>query len=192
MSEVSVENTGGRENLSWLRIIKLLLIVIFSVVILLIISFILYEPIPRERAERITCMANMKQLGLAFIIYAQDHSDSYPTSEKWCDLLLPYFKMESDVFICKGSDTEKDQSSYCFNKNVIGKKYSEIPSDTVLLFETKKGWNQVGGPEILTFNNHEGKGCSVLFNDGRVEFVKKEDFGELKWGTEKKESESIE
>jgi hypothetical protein len=125
-------------------------------------------------------------------IYADEYNGMYPTSEKWCDLLVQYLKMESDKFICKGSNAEKGQSSYCLNKNIAGKKSSEIPSETVLLFETKKGWNQVGGPELLTFENHDGKGCNVLFNDERVEFIKAKRLGELKWDTEKQDSESIE
>lgn len=53
-------------------------------------------------------------------------------------------------------------------------------------------WNQVGGSEILTTDNHKGIGCNVLFNDGHVEFVKAERLGELKWDAEEKDSESIE
>jgi prepilin-type processing-associated H-X9-DG protein len=60
-----------------------------------------------------------------------------------------------------------------------------------LLFETKGG-NQFGGPELLSFGNHKGKGCNILFNDGHVEFVKKEQLGQLKWKVEEKDGESIE
>ena len=45
-------------------------------------------------------------------------------------------------------------------------------------------WNQVGGPEDLTIDNHEGRGCNVLFGDGHVEFVKAEDIGKLRWTVE--------
>lgn len=49
-------------------------------------------------------------------------------------------------------------------------------------FVYKDRWNQVGGPEILTADNHKGVGANILFNDGHVEFVKKKDFGKLNWG----------
>jgi prepilin-type processing-associated H-X9-DG protein len=42
-------------------------------------------------------------------------------------------------------------------------------------------WNQLGGPEILTTENHKGKGCNVLFADGSVKFVKTQNLGNLKW-----------
>jgi prepilin-type processing-associated H-X9-DG protein len=118
--------------------------------------------------------------------YASDYNDKYPAADKWCDLLIRHSKVEEKMFVCPYA--EKGRCHFAINPNC--KKNS--PNDIVLLFETKGGWNQVGGTEILTFENHNGKGCSVLFNDGRVEFVKKEDFGELKWATEKKGSESIE
>jgi prepilin-type processing-associated H-X9-DG protein len=50
----------------------------------------------------------------------------------------------------------------------------------VLLFETNGGWNKFGGPEILTTENHYGKGSNILFNDGHVRFVSHE-FDKLKW-----------
>jgi prepilin-type processing-associated H-X9-DG protein len=55
------------------------------------------------------------------------------------------------------------------------------PADMVLLFETTDGWNQSGGPEILSTENHQGDGCNVVFNDGHSKFVKSEDLEDLKW-----------
>ena len=45
-------------------------------------------------------------------------------------------------------------------------------------------WNQVGGPEDLTVDNHDGKGCNVLFGDGHVDWIKAEDIGKLRWTAE--------
>ena len=81
--------------------------------------------------------------------------------------------------------TQEVESNYAFNKNLIGKKCTEIPPDVVVLFEAKAGWNQFGGPEILTTENHKGKGCTILFNNLHAEFVKTEQLGDLNWGDEK-------
>jgi len=133
--------------------------------------------------------------------------------------------------VCKGSDAKIGESSHAFNKNLIGKKPTEVPPDVVLLFETnfgknplgrqellgnrewykvlsslgdrwdlewikkyrpsekvyKQRWNQVGGLEILTIENHNGQGCFILFNDGRVKFVTLEQLEELKWEVEEVE-----
>lgn len=45
-------------------------------------------------------------------------------------------------------------------------------------------WNQVGGAEDLTVDNHEGRGCNVLFGDGTVDWIKAEDIGKLRWTVE--------
>ncbi len=56
------------------------------------------------------------------------------------------------------------------------------PLDMVLLFETKAGWNQHGGPELFTFDNHDPKGGCVLLNDGTVRFVRtKQELHALRW-----------
>ena len=55
--------------------------------------------------------------------------------------------------------------------------------------EIKKGdqkvyihrWNQVGGPEILTTENHKGEGCNIGFADGHCSFVKTGDLDTLRW-----------
>ncbi len=61
------------------------------------------------------------------------------------------------------------------------------PANVVLLFETKSGWNQFGGPELLTMENHNGEGCNVLFNNGRRRFVKPEKLDKLNWGDDQKQ-----
>ncbi|UCF43830.1 MAG: hypothetical protein JSV99_02580 [Planctomycetota bacterium] len=65
-------------------------------------------------------------------------------------------------------------------------------ADVALLFETEGGWNQFGGAEILTFENHEGKGCNVLYNGGDVEFVAPEEMTKLKWKADENKGESTE
>ena len=56
------------------------------------------------------------------------------------------------------------------------------PGNVVLLFETKTGWNQHGGPELFTFDNHDPKGGCVLLNDGTVKFIRtKKELHALRW-----------
>jgi prepilin-type processing-associated H-X9-DG protein len=45
----------------------------------------------------------------------------------------------------------------------------------------KGRWNQSGGPEILTVENHGGEGCNVAFVDTHVKWIRKEDISKLKW-----------
>jgi hypothetical protein len=116
-------------------------------------------------------------------MYANDFDGKYSTADKWCDLLVKghdgvsYVKAEE--FVCKSAlrGGDKGRSHYAMNPNCE----PNSPVDMVLLFETKWGWNQFGGSEILTFENHKGKGCNILFNNGRVEFVTPKEVGKLKW-----------
>lgn len=56
------------------------------------------------------------------------------------------------------------------------------PPDMVLMFETKAGWNQHGGPELFTFDHHVPRGGCVLLNDGTVEFIRtEEELKKLRW-----------
>jgi prepilin-type processing-associated H-X9-DG protein len=133
------------------------------------------------------CGANLSDLGKAMLNYASDNDDQYPTAEKWCDLLIAHCEVSPKQFVCPLSDAKEGESSYTFNENLIGKKFTEVPPDVVILFETKEGWNQFGGPEILTTGNHKYQGeggCNILFGDSHVSFVRTEQLGELKWEVE--------
>ena len=71
-------------------------------------------------------------------------------------------------------------SDYAMNPNSRGQGNS--PKDMVFLFESKPGWNQCGGPELFTFDNHNPKGGLVLLNDGTVKFVRtEEELRQLRW-----------
>lgn len=45
----------------------------------------------------------------------------------------------------------------------------------------KNRWNQHGGPELLTLEHRDGKGCMVLFADGHLEWIKAKDINSLRW-----------
>lgn len=110
----------------------------------------------------------------------------YPAPRSWCDALEWSFAgsgakgkwYESTIksHICPS--VGEGRSTYAMNPNC---KY-ESPPDMVLLFETKAGWNQHGGPELFSFDNHDPKGGCVLLNDGTVKFIRtKEELQKLRW-----------
>jgi hypothetical protein len=97
-------------------------------------------------------------------------------------LLTEKENVDSKKFKCAG-DGSQWRSSYAMNAN-IESFGSNAPDDMVLLFETKGGWNQSGGAEIMSTNNHKEEGCNVLFNDGTVEFIKTQDLKNLRWAAD--------
>ena len=132
----------------------------------------------RQLAFRMTCGTNLSGLGKAMVIYMGDNDEQFPTPSAWCDLLIEHAGVTPQSFICKGGD--EGPCHYAMNKNVIGLGMS-APPDMVLLFETYPGWNQVGGPEMLTTENHQGDGCNILFADGHVRFVRARELDTLRW-----------
>jgi prepilin-type processing-associated H-X9-DG protein len=133
---------------------------------------------PPHIAKRIICNANLKQLGAGLAIYAEKYGNRYPTPQQWCDLLVAeYGQAEdfNDIFRCRGAET--GPCNYAINPNAD----PNSADDVVLLFESKPGWNQFGGMELLTLENHEGQGCNILLVDGNVEFVKADEIVGLNW-----------
>jgi prepilin-type processing-associated H-X9-DG protein len=148
--------------------------------------------IPRSTAFYNPCSRNLNQISRALQIYANDYDNQFPEPNQWCDLLLKngYVKPEHLVnpslivrcpytgqIILYRPSPKKGRCHFAMNPNC---KLTS-PSNTVLLFETDEGWNKFGGPELLTFDNHGGKGCNILFSDGKIRFIKPEDAINLIW-----------
>ena len=135
----------------------------------------------RSLAQRTVCAANLRALSSSLQVYAADWNDKYPPPDQWCDLLIEYADVSERTFTCPSA--AEGPCNYAMNINI--QQYGTAsPPNMVLLFETEPGWNQAGGAEILSAENHRGEGCNILFNDGRVEFVETERLHTLQWTTE--------
>lgn len=132
----------------------------------------------RELDSKLICATNLHKLGNTMRVYSEEHNGKYPTADKWCDLLGQYHQVDDRCFIWRSGG--EGRCHYAINPNC---EPNSRP-DMVLLFETKGGWNQSGGPEILTTENHKPKGCNILFNDRSVKFVKTKNLAKLKWKVE--------
>ena len=101
-------------------------------------------------------------------------------------------KWIADTFVCPSTldlignepnspqniESSSLESHYAINPNCK----PDSPSDLVLLFETKAGWNQHGGPELFTFDNHDPRGGCVMLNDGTIKFIRtKEELQQFRW-----------
>ncbi len=113
--------------------------------------------------------------------YVKAHNGQLPPSASWCAALA-----ESDSSLTPGVFTidpknAEQLSDFGMNANVSGLTLSDLPKDTVLVFETPLTKNPAGGPELMSMNSHPIKGCFILFADMHVEFVRAEDFNNLRW-----------
>jgi len=88
-----------------------LLVVIAIIAILAAILFPVFAQ-AREKARQSSCLSNMKQLGTAVMMYAQDHDETYPQAYwyknnagdlngyvQWSGMIRPYVKSEQ-VYVC--------------------------------------------------------------------------------------------
>jgi prepilin-type N-terminal cleavage/methylation domain-containing protein/prepilin-type processing-associated H-X9-DG protein len=82
-----------------------LLVVIAIIAILAAILFPVFAQ-AREKARQATCTSNLKQVGLAMLMYASDYDESFPwgasnvgtTTYTWYDLVEPYVKVGAKGF----------------------------------------------------------------------------------------------
>jgi prepilin-type processing-associated H-X9-DG protein len=120
----------------------------------------------REAANRIKCASNMRQIGLALKMYANDdvRNNAFPP-----DLvtLTKAGMLEPDAFVCPSSNdmvaggtgwesSMTPGSGFCSYIYVPGLT-DRASADAILLYEP--------------ITNHDGDGSNVLFVDGRVEWV---------------------
>ncbi len=138
---------------------------------------------PAEEEEQLSpssqCKAAINELGADLLAYAKGNDGKLPAADKWCDILLGKTKDES-AFKCPVA--EGGRCSFALNK-YAAEAGSDLPENMVLLFESKPGWNQVGGPELFVAP-HESRGGergNVVFANGISRFISEDRIEELKW-----------
>lgn len=150
---------------------------------------ILYDPLSMPPL----CGTHLVSLGEAMVIYANEHDGKYPTANRWCDLLLEGDYVEIDQFVCERlvlywplvggrmlvrPVVKRGRCDYAMNPNCE----PNSPGDVVLLFESRPGWNQYGGLELLATEQWHGEGSNIAFNHGYVMFIRGQDeLAKLKW-----------
>ncbi|MBN4074034.1 DUF4190 domain-containing protein [bacterium AH-315-E10] len=116
----------------------------------------------REKARRINCAGNIKQIGIAIALYSNDHEGNAPESLADITEYLP----PGIVFICPSAqkhnqtpatkeDLANGMSSYDYVGNGINIDKVENPTSFVILRDHK--------------GNHEGGWTNFLYADGHVD-----------------------
>ncbi|MGA2497267.1 MAG: hypothetical protein ABSH20_05975 [Tepidisphaeraceae bacterium] len=118
------------------------------------------------RANRVKCASNLRQIGQAIRLYANDNGGRFPDS---LPVLVTSTDLNPEVFVCPSSNAEKavganmqeileqltkpEHMSYVY----VGKGMTtSTPVDTVVAYELPQ--------------NHDGDGGNVLYADGHVEW----------------------
>jgi prepilin-type processing-associated H-X9-DG protein len=138
----------------------------------------------RETANRVKCAANLRAIGQAIGLYAQSHGGQYPTM---LAVLPATEEITADVMVCPSSNDERSEGidtaavvaeltaaetnatdhKHCMSYVYAGRALTQqtATSTTVVAYEP--------------LTNHDGDGMNVLFGDGHVEFVSKQDWPEI-------------
>ena len=123
----------------------------------------------REQARRAVCISNLKQIGLALHMYAEDHNNALPNDIR--ELCPPYIST-GKVLKCPGDKTtpeiqkvEPDTPiSYTYVKGLSRKNPN--PSKTIVLYDSLSDY-------------YDGEGRNVLFLDAHVEWMPEKQFQKL-------------
>ena len=153
----------------------------------------------REATRRVSCAANLNQLGLAIHIYANEHEGMLPWDggHNTADSLIPFLydsQLDLGNFICPSSNRKGDLDE------LIGNSMELITTDLDSLYSLRTCYEYFGAytveaiqiptkgtiPKIPIFwdriheeigdNSHLPGGSNVLWLDGSVTFVKYDHF----------------
>jgi hypothetical protein len=180
VAQVKISRSGGRLKGGGLAIAG---ICVSGAMLLLALPFMAGLFLPafakaKSKAQTISCVNNMKQIGLAVRLYAEDNNGQCPPAATWCDALLPSLQ-GPNVLQCPAQSGQ--QCSYGFNRSVVGRTLSSIPSDTVTVFEISGGWNVTGGQDALVSRSPHGRTFVIGFADGSVRQVSEDALQTLRW-----------
>jgi len=120
-----------------------------------------------ETRDTMLCQENLKHLGMAMLMYAQDYEERLPPADRWGTALRPYVRDEK-FFHCP--DAPGGRYGYAFHRQLGGKRISEIwqPESVVMLFETKRRGADVADNGESWVGARHGNFGHVVYLDGRV------------------------
>lgn len=134
----------------------------------------------REHARGMTSLSNLRQIGLALTMYAQEHGDRLPDADGWVDALLPQWSdvkdkgFHAEMLFRDPTAPEEEPWNYAFNRALSGARLGGIkdPSATVMVFESMAGVKNAAdtGQSLPRPGRHSG-GDYFVFADGRARWV---------------------
>src|SRR6185369_17459342 len=133
----------------------------------------------KSRAQSVSSVNQLKQLGLAARMYANEHNDKFPSAKTWCHDIKEF--VGNPKVYKAPNDSGPGECSYAFNEKLSGMDEGKINPQTVLFFETEAGWNRSGGPELMLPKPRSGGTYAIGFADGSVQQMSASRIRSLQW-----------
>lgn len=170
-----------------------LLVVIAIIAILAAILFPVFAR-AREKARQTACLSNLKQIGIASLMYGQDYDERTPHAfigepggpyVRWWELLEPYINNDQ-IFECPSAT---GTIGYGANRRLLGdygnsRKYAQIkiPAEKIMYGDADspnrmcmlEGWYYDSDCRRQLYPIHN-EGSNISFADGHAKWVKLDD-----------------
>ncbi|PQV62724.1 hypothetical protein B1R32_1238 [Abditibacterium utsteinense] len=145
-----------------------LLVVIAIIAILAAILFPVFGR-ARENARKISCLSNMKQIGLGIFQYAQDYDEKYPPRENgvsgWRVLTQPYLK-STQLFSCPSNPYNSEPGAQAGEEALGIKKSYNAPQ-----LRTNLGALADGIPSDSLWRQNDGVAMASVESSAQVLMV---------------------
>jgi hypothetical protein len=174
-----IKRSGGELRGKGLAIIGQALSVLSLLAFLLLLA-IAGPEISRRHQKQASdaCVDNLEKVARAIQLNAEQNHGKFPSANDWCDVILPQLGSASLLQCPRRSES---RSGYAYNRSIAGRTTSSVPPETVLLFESARGWNAtISQDEPLAPSVHGGS-YVVAFANGRVREVKEGELSTLRW-----------
>jgi len=146
------------------------LLVVLGIVALLLTIVVPALHRAQTRVRNVTCQSNLRQWGLFFTMYTEDHGGSFPVSGRdWVQTLRPYAGEDLDILCCPlattidstgggGPYTAYEDRTHLSSENWVTGSYglngwaSDVPDNTSSIYgvSTRNNWRtrQSGGASV--------------------------------------------
>lgn len=131
----------------------------------------------REKAQQLSSLSNLRQIGLMLIVYAQEHGNRLPNADTWTDDILAQRKDVKDFqadMVFRDPSVPGGQWNYAFNRTLSGVKLTDLKdaANVVMVFESTANVKNAAdeGASVPRPGRHGG-GTTYVFADGRTKWI---------------------